>query len=469
MGSRSSCLSCSDADYQEDRPYVPPREHPPEHIPPRTPTTKPDPLPQHPISTHTPPPNPIPKSLHHLPYKFLLPPQLPEDVGKKTLVLDIDETLVHSNLQPIQNASYMLPIQIEDAIQVVYVQKRPGLDRFLERMSQLYELVIFTASVSAYAEQLFTYFEQTIGNHSSQASGSRPHQPRPHQVGTHSRNRQYQQPTGTLIRHILHRKHCTVEIDPLYTDARGNSARTLVKDLSKLGRMQDSICLLDNTITCGKYQPQLTVVCGTWVGEEDDRELKDLIPFFERMAASDLPVDQFLRLNRVWIDPRWLPPLFPPWFEPPHIKLYPSDQDTPPPQEPRPFLLFEQPLTFPLLTDWAIDQRQRQLITSGVSVEELEQGYYLADRECLMLTQGSQEGALDDAEKGFDFSQHYQNAELQQLSYQQPLSTILLPGQAHIPGNEQTMSAVNSARDDPDDTIITHAPNYALHLQNRPS
>jgi len=43
-------------------------------------------------------------------YPPLLPPQLPCKQNKKTLVLDLDETLVHSSFQHIENPSIVLPV-----------------------------------------------------------------------------------------------------------------------------------------------------------------------------------------------------------------------------------------------------------------------------------------------------------------------------------------------------------------------
>ncbi|KAI0283809.1 hypothetical protein BC826DRAFT_973645, partial [Russula brevipes] len=43
----------------------------------------------------------------------LLPPVLPQHVGRKCLVLDLDETLVHSSFKSIQQADYVVPVEIE--------------------------------------------------------------------------------------------------------------------------------------------------------------------------------------------------------------------------------------------------------------------------------------------------------------------------------------------------------------------
>lgn len=62
----------------------------------------------------------------------LLGPQSERDKGKKTLVLDLDETLVHSSFKPILKADIVMPITIENIHSNVYVLVRPGTYNFLE-------------------------------------------------------------------------------------------------------------------------------------------------------------------------------------------------------------------------------------------------------------------------------------------------------------------------------------------------
>lgn len=77
-----------------------------------------------------------------------LPPQPTDKIGKKTLVLDLDETLVHSTFQRPSYYDFTIPVDIDGKISIVYVLKRPGVDEFMSKMNELYELVIFTASLS---------------------------------------------------------------------------------------------------------------------------------------------------------------------------------------------------------------------------------------------------------------------------------------------------------------------------------
>lgn len=44
---------------------------------------------------------------------WLIGPQRKQDCGRKTLVLDLDETLVHSQFKPVENADIVLPVEIE--------------------------------------------------------------------------------------------------------------------------------------------------------------------------------------------------------------------------------------------------------------------------------------------------------------------------------------------------------------------
>jgi RNA polymerase II subunit A small phosphatase-like protein len=86
--------------------------------------------------------------------EYLIGPQRKQDIGRKTLVLDLDETLVHSQFKPVENADIILPVEIEGQICQIYILVRPGVSSFLKRMSKHFEMVVFTASLSKYAEPL---------------------------------------------------------------------------------------------------------------------------------------------------------------------------------------------------------------------------------------------------------------------------------------------------------------------------
>jgi TFIIF-interacting CTD phosphatase-like protein len=50
--------------------------------------------------------------------------------------------------QILHQADFTIPVEIEGQYHNVYVIKRPGVDQFMKRVGELYEVVVFTASVS---------------------------------------------------------------------------------------------------------------------------------------------------------------------------------------------------------------------------------------------------------------------------------------------------------------------------------
>ena len=68
-----------------------------------------------------------------------LPPQIKE---RRTLVLDLDETLVHCAVDPISKPDLTFPVRFNGVFYEVYVRKRPYLDYFLETVSKNFEVCI---------------------------------------------------------------------------------------------------------------------------------------------------------------------------------------------------------------------------------------------------------------------------------------------------------------------------------------
>jgi len=46
------------------------------------------------------------------------------------------------------NADFVVPVEIDNVIHQVYVLKRPYCDEFLKRMGEMFECILFTASLS---------------------------------------------------------------------------------------------------------------------------------------------------------------------------------------------------------------------------------------------------------------------------------------------------------------------------------
>lgn len=60
----------------------------------------------------------------------------------------VDPSKYFFPFQPISNADFIVPVEIDGTIHQVYVLKRPYVDDFLQKMGELYECVLFTASLA---------------------------------------------------------------------------------------------------------------------------------------------------------------------------------------------------------------------------------------------------------------------------------------------------------------------------------
>jgi len=185
-----------------------------------------------------------PPSIGDLPQ---LGPQVGSNIGRKTLVLDLDETLVHSSFRVVKNADIVIGVEIEGEHHQVYVRKRPGCDEFLVRVAELYEIVIYTASMAKYASPLLDKLD---------ASG------------------------------VCHWR--------LYREACTRFAAGYAKDLSKLGRDLKHVIIIDNSPICYSLQPDNAIPIQTWRDDVNDRELLDLIPILISLADVD-DIPQVLR------------------------------------------------------------------------------------------------------------------------------------------------------------------------------
>lgn len=86
----------------------------------------------------------------------LLPPKDPS-LPPYTLVLDLDETLVHCSLD--EPSDYDISFIINEGEEyIVYLSFRPYVFHFLERMSQFFELIVYTAGIRQYASTICELF-----------------------------------------------------------------------------------------------------------------------------------------------------------------------------------------------------------------------------------------------------------------------------------------------------------------------
>jgi RNA polymerase II subunit A small phosphatase-like protein len=183
---------------------------------------------------------------------MLMGPQTGSCVGKKCLALDLDETLVHSSFQPVKAADYIIPVLIEGTTHNVYVLKRPGVDEFIKRVAEIYEVVVYTASLGKYADPLLDKLD-----------------------------------TEHVISKRLFREDC------VYHEGH------YVKDLSLLNRDIKSCIIVDNSPMSYIFHPDHAIDCSSFIDSKLDRELWQIADFLEAIHAVD-DVRDVCRTWREW-------------------------------------------------------------------------------------------------------------------------------------------------------------------------
>jgi len=172
-------------------------------------------------------------------------------VRKKTLVLDLDETLIHSHhdgvirqtVKPGTPPDFILKVTIDRHPVRFFVHKRPHVDFFLSVVSQWFELVVFTASMEIYGTAVADKLDSNMG----------------------MLNRRY------------YRQHCTLDFGS-YT-----------KDLSAISADLSSVFILDNSPGAYRAYPDNAIPIKSWFNDPHDIALLNLLPVLDALRfVSDV-------------------------------------------------------------------------------------------------------------------------------------------------------------------------------------
>ncbi|KAK3325768.1 HAD-like domain-containing protein [Apodospora peruviana] len=177
---------------------------------------------------------------------------------QKTLILDLDETLIHSMSKGGRmSTGHMVEVRLNTTYVGVggqasigpqhpilyYVHKRPHCDEFLRRVSRWFNLVVFTASVQEYADPVIDWLESDRKIFSAR----------------------------------YYRQHCTFRHG------------AFIKDLSSVEPDLSKVMILDNSPLSYMFHQDNAIPIQGWISDPTDGDLMYLIPFLEGLQyVSDV-------------------------------------------------------------------------------------------------------------------------------------------------------------------------------------
>lgn len=167
---------------------------------------------------------------------------LPE-TKQKTLILDLDETLIHADFDNrLVGHDHLITFKYEDYEVSVPIFIRPGLFEFLEAVSETYEVFVFTASKKEYADAVLNFLD----------------------------------PENRFFKQRFYRENCISIKNRVY-----------IKDLRIfLNRKQENIIMVDNSLYSTTNQISNGVLINSFYNDKEDKELLNLLNYLQNFLLN---------------------------------------------------------------------------------------------------------------------------------------------------------------------------------------
>jgi Dullard-like phosphatase family protein len=164
--------------------------------------------------------------------------------NKKTLIFDLDETLVHCvDASEKHTADVIITVRFPNGQSVkAGINIRPYVLDCLVEANKFFEVIVFTASHRCYADAVLDYID----------------------------------PTRTLIHHRLYRENCL------------NIQGVHIKDLRILqNRLLKNLIIVDNAAYSFGYQIDNGIPIIAWYKDRQDKELRNLMDFMKVLSDNE--------------------------------------------------------------------------------------------------------------------------------------------------------------------------------------
>ena len=182
---------------------------------------------------------------------------------QKTLVLDLDETLIYTSFEPSSDTDICIEIDLNVNEQLinqmknnrlnslkknckvltkVYLSKRPYLDKFISQLSSYYEICIYSASSEKYASSILDVIDP-----------------------------------NNIISKKFFRDDC------IYLD--NSETFSYIKDLEKINKNYKDVIMVDDNASSFILQNENGIPIKSWRGDQKDIELLKLIPILKNLSG----------------------------------------------------------------------------------------------------------------------------------------------------------------------------------------
>ena len=186
----------------------------------------------------------------------------------KILVIDLDETLIHTSFQKIEKPD--LQILLDSSISKknitnknnnngipipkpveAYIRIRPGVDEFLSQMSKYYDIYVYSASSKNYLNTIIKNIDK-----------------------------------NNIIKECFCREDCIMYVEDCEEDFdKPNNKYNYIKDLKKINKDLRNIVFIDNNAISFKLQEKNGIPIKSWYDDYEDLELYKLIPILKNLSG----------------------------------------------------------------------------------------------------------------------------------------------------------------------------------------
>ena len=204
-----------------------------------------------------------------------------DSIKIKSLVLDLDETLIFTSFQPLINSDICLEIDLSIEEQnnskaknnkiyslrkvpkiskTIYLSKRPYLELFLSELYPFYEICVFSASSEKYASPIIDIID-----------------------------------TKKVITKKFFREDCL--------HLNNSETFSYIKDLEIIDKNYNDIVIIDDNVSSFVLQKENGIPIKSWRGDKEDIELLKLIPILKNLSGFydvRTEINQFV-INRTFI------------------------------------------------------------------------------------------------------------------------------------------------------------------------